>query len=115
MSTTEPLSETEPLIAGVDLGGTNIEAATLRARTVLAAQKKKTKASRGAEAVIDRIETTVRTMMKKMDATPSDFEALCIGAPGAVDPDTGVVRKAPNLNWTNVPLGERLRERLDLR
>jgi glucokinase len=108
------MSNTESLIAGVDLGGTNIEAAAVREGTVLAAKKKKTKAERGVDTVIDRIETTVRKMMKKMDATPSDFEALCIGAPGAVDPDTGVVREAPNLNWKNVPLGERLRERLDL-
>ena len=108
------MSNTESLIAGVDLGGTNIEAAAVREGTVLTAKKKKTKADRGVEAVIERIETTVRKMMDKMDATPSDFEALCIGAPGAIDPETGVVREAPNLNWTNVPLGERLRERLGL-
>jgi glucokinase len=102
------------LIIGVDLGGTNIEAAAVRGGTVLASKKKKTKADRGAEVVIDRIETTVRKMMDKMDATPSDFEALCIGAPGAVDPETGVVREAPNLNWKNVALGEQLRERFDL-
>lgn len=108
------MANTEPLIIGVDLGGTNIEAAAVREGTILAAKKKKTKADRGVDAVIDRIETTVRKMMDKMDAEPSDFEALCIGAPGAVDPETGVIREAPNLNWKNVALGERLRERLDL-
>ena len=92
------MPNTEPLIIGVDLGG-----------TVLASKKKKTKADRGVDAVIDRIETTVRKMMDKMDATLADFEALCIGAPGAVDPETGVVHEAPNLNWENVSLGERLR------
>ena len=108
------MPNTEPLIIGVDLGGTNIEAAAVREGTVLAAKKKKTKADRGVDVVIDRIETTVRTMMDKMDATLSDFEALCIGAPGAVDPETGVVREAPNLNWEDVALAKRLRERLDL-
>ena len=108
------MSNTEPLIAGADLGGTNIEAAAVREGTILATKKKKTKADRGVEVVIDRIETTVRKMMDKMEATPSDFEALCIGAPGAVDPETGIVHEAPNLNWKDVALGERLRKRLDL-
>ncbi len=108
------MSNTEPLIAGVDLGGTNIEAAAVREGTILATKKKKTKADRGVEVVIDRIETTVRKMMDKMEAAPSDFEALCIGAPGAVDSETGIVHEAPNLNWKDVALGERLRKRLDL-
>ena len=108
------MTNTDPLIIGVDLGGTNIEAAAVRGGTILASKKKKTKADRGAEAVIGRIETTVRKVADKMDATLPDVAALCIGAPGAVDPETGVVHEAPNLNWEHVPLGERLQARLGL-
>jgi glucokinase len=105
---------TDPVFIGVDLGGTNIEAAAVRNGKVLASQKNNTRPEKGAEKVIGRIADTVRQVAKKMDARPSDFAGLCIGAPGAVDPATGIVRAAPNLDWRDVPLGEGLRERLGL-
>jgi glucokinase len=104
----------EAVFIGVDLGGTNIEAAAVRNGEVLAREKKKTRPEKGADSVIDRIEETVRGVMERMGATPPDFAGLCIGAPGAVDPATGTVRTAPNLDWKDVPLGEQLRERLGL-
>lgn len=101
-------------IIGADLGATNIEAAAVQDGQVLASKKKKTRAKRGVDTVIDRIEKTVRKVMDKMDAEASDFQALCIGAPGAVEVQSGIVRAAPNLGWKDVPLGERLHERLGL-
>ncbi len=106
--------ETHPLIIGVDLGGTNIEAAAVRGGEVLASAKQKTRAREGAEAVIGHIEATVREMIEKADAEASDFDALCIGAPGTIDTERGVVRHAPNLDWKDVALGEPLGERFGL-
>ncbi len=108
------MTTADPLFIGVDLGGTNIEAAAVRNGKILQIKKKKTRPEKGVDAVIDRIEATVRKAMKKMDAAPSDFAALCIGAPGAVDPATGMVHDAPNLDWRDVPLGPRLQERLEI-
>ena len=99
---------------GVDLGGTNIEAAVVQNGQVLASKKIKTKAKKGPETVINRIEKVVRDVMGKMNAQPDDFRAMCIGAPGAVELETGLVRKAPNLDWEDVPLGKTLRERLGI-
>ena len=104
----------EPIIIGVDLGATNIEAAAVRGGDILASKKKKTRAREGVDVVIERIGTTVRKVMDKMDAEAADFEALCIGAPGAVDIESGVVQSAPNLNWTNVALGDLLEEELGM-
>jgi glucokinase len=104
----------DPLIIGVDLGGTNIEAAAVRGGEILASKKKKTRAPEGVDVVIERIGKTVRKVMDKMDNDASAYSALCIGAPGAVDAKSGVVHSAPNLNWTDVPLGERLEADLDL-
>ena len=108
------MNKREPTFIGVDLGGTNVEAALVCDGEVLTSKKKKTKAYKGVDTVIDRIEKTVRKACGKMDADPDDFEALCIGAPGAVDPSTGVVHDAPNLGWSDVPLGEMLQDRLGL-
>jgi len=104
----------EPIFIGVDLGATNIEAAAVRGGEVLASKKKKTRADEGVEVVFDRIEKTVRKVFAKMDAEAGDFAALCIGAPGAVDAASGIVRSAPNLDWHDVSLGAVLEERLDL-
>ncbi len=104
----------DAVFIGVDLGGTNIEAAAVRSGEVLARKKKKTRPERGVDTVIGRIEEAVRGLMEKMDATPSDFAGLCIGAPGAVELTTGIVRAAPNLDWEDVPLGSELRARLGL-
>jgi glucokinase len=109
------MASKDPIFIGVDLGGTNIEAAAVQNGKVLKSKKKKTYADEGVETVIDRIEKTVRKLLKKMDAEAGDFEGLCIGAPGAIDISTGIVREAPNLpGWKDVPLGDILTERLGL-
>lgn len=96
------------LFLGVDLGGTNIEAAAVQYGEILASKKTQTQAHKGAIIVIERIEKAVREVMTKMDRPQSDFKALCIGAPGAVNLETGMVNDAPNLDWTDVPLGKEL-------
>ncbi len=105
---------THPVIIGVDLGATNVEAAAVRDGDVLKSKKKKTRPEKGVEEVIDRIEKTIRKVFDKMDAEADDFAAVCIGAPGAVDTEAGIVRSAPNLKWDDVPLGEVLHGRLGL-
>jgi len=102
------------LFLGVDLGGTNIQAAAVRKGKILISKKTSTQANKGAEVVIDRIEKVLRQVMDKVDKSPGDFKALCIGAPGAVNLETGMVNEAPNLDWINVPLGKELEARLDL-
>lgn len=97
-----------PTVIGVDLGATNIEAAAVRGGDILTSKKKKTRAKEGVDVVIERIGKTIRKVMKKLDAETGDFDAICIGAPGAVDVEAGVVNSAPNLGWTNVALGDLL-------
>jgi glucokinase len=101
------------IFIGVDLGGTNLEAAAVRNGQVLASKKINTKASKGPDTVIKRVEKATRSVIKKLEVQPEAIKAMCIGAPGAVDPDTGLVRKAPNLDWTDIPLGKILEERLE--
>jgi glucokinase len=109
------MASKDPVFIGVDLGGTNIEAAAVQSGKVLKSKKKKTHADEGVETVLDRIEKTVRKLFDKMDAEAGDFDGLCLGAPGAVDTSTGVVREAPNLpGWQDIPLGDELEDRLGI-
>lgn len=107
------MSSQLPTILGIDLGGTNIEAAVVRDGKILASKKKKTRASKGADAVLGRIVETAEKALDQVEDRKA-VEGVCIGAPGVIDPSSGMVMRAPNLDWQNVPLGEELQKRLGL-
>lgn len=97
------------LIVGFDLGGTKMHAAVVDENgKVLANERQKTLAEEGAQSVIARMGQLVRGLAEKLGAQPSDVRAVCVGVPGAVDDHSGVVDKAPNLGWENVPLRQLL-------
>jgi glucokinase len=81
---------------------------------VLASSGKKTKPKLGPEAVIERIAETVKDVMVESEAQAGGFRAVCVGAPGTIDPVSGIVRHAPNLGWEDVPLASELSRRVQL-
>jgi glucokinase len=100
---------------GVDLGGTKIRSGVFtRSLDLRATAKRSTKPQRGAEAVIDRIARCVREAVDEADLDLSHVRGVGIGAPGVVEEQTGQVVFAPNLDWHDVPLKERLEQELDL-
>jgi len=107
-------------IAGVDLGGTNMQIGIVRVEgewpnakaEFLARGKKKTKADQGREAVLDRLAQGVREACEEAGLALEDLAAVGVGAPGMLDPKTGMIFLAPNLGWDDVPAGELLHERL---
>lgn len=100
-------------LMGVDLGGTKILAGVFDDKLeCLGRAKKSTKAQRGPEAVVERVTATVLEAIDECDLQPRQIRGLGIGAPGACDPETGVVIFAPNLGWKNFPLKKELEKRL---
>lgn len=101
-------------IVGVDLGGTRIRACLADERgTILARANRLTLAEEGQEAVLHRIVEAVREAIGEHKA--SDLAGVGIGAPGPLDPKTGVIFTPPNLpGWHNVPLKAILEEALGL-
>ena len=103
------------LVIGVDLGGTKILAGVFNAQLECVGRAKmSTKGERGAEAVIDRIARCVREAVDEGDLRLDQIKAVGVGAPGAVDPESGRVIFAPNLKWEDVPLRKNLEKLLDL-
>jgi len=103
----------KPLVAGIDLGGTNIQIGIVDAENrVVGREKRKTKPDNGAEAVLDRIAEAVQKACMDAGAEVKDLAAVGIGAPGAIDHDSGVVMEAPNLRWNDLPLSKMLSKRL---
>ncbi|MBM3134212.1 MAG: ROK family protein [Chloroflexi bacterium] len=101
-------------IVGVDLGGTRIRACLADERgTILARANRLTLAQEGQDAVLRRIVEAVREAIGEHKA--SDLAGVGIGAPGPLDPKTGVIFTPPNLpGWHNVPLKALLEEALGL-
>lgn len=101
---------------GVDLGGTKIFAALItRKGKLLAETKQPTGAQDGPTKVIERIAESVETVLQVADVSGSNVQAIGIGAPGPLNPETGIILDAPNLpGWQNVPLADILRERTGL-
>jgi glucokinase len=102
-------------VVGVDLGGTKILAAVVDSKfSVLSRSKSPTASEDGPEAVVDRIVGCIKAAVKQTDLRMKSISGIGIGAPGPLNPDTGVVAFAPNLGWHDVPLKDMLESRLSI-
>lgn len=107
--------EPERLVAGVDLGGTNIQFGIVDANgSILGRSKGKTNPDQGLDAILDRIVSGIEVAADTAGHDIMDLDAVGIGVPGPVDPATGVVHEAVNLRWMQIPVGDLLTERLGL-
>jgi len=98
-------------VIAVDLGGTNIRAALFPSPSPPYSDivKIPTEADEGADHIVNRIVTAVRTIM------PGSLAGVRVGvgSPGPIDPVRGVVLHAPNLKgFVDFPLKTRLEEAL---
>ncbi len=102
-------------VVGVDMGGTKILAAIVDAEgNILSTAKIPTQAENNTSIVIDRIADCIQKAIDKSRVDPDSIGAIGIGAPGPLDPETGVVIFAPNLGWKDVPLKTELETRVHI-
>jgi glucokinase len=110
----EPTAKADYFV-GVDLGGTKILAGVFDDKlNCLGKAKMSTKSERGPEEVIERIARCARDAVDECDLDFKQVRALGVGAPGAVDAETGRVIFAPNLQWQDVALKKILEKQLGL-
>ena len=103
----------QDFLVGVDLGGTKILAGVFSSQLkLLATAKLTTKSDRGFEAIIERIARCVKDAVDEADLELKQVRAIGIGAPGAVNPESGEVIFAPNLRWKDAPLKQKLEKAL---
>jgi glucokinase len=99
-------------VIGVDLGGTKVEVAGIdMAGSVIQRVRCPTEVKSGAAAVENEIVEAVRELVRSADSPPA---GVGVGVAGQIDPESGAVRFAPNLDWHDVPLGDDLSRALDL-
>lgn len=101
-------------VVGVDLGATKVLAGVVdRDHKIMATAKRPTKGDTGVDAVVERIAKTVRDAVREAGIGFSDLGGVCSAAPGALNPEDGVVRFAPNIEgWEDIPFARLLSEQL---
>ena len=94
------------LSVGVDVGGTNLKALIVDDRgSVVSRAVLPTGAAHGPDVVISNIVKLIDLVISNSGIDTADLLGVGIGAPGPLNPVTGIVYMAPNLpGWKDVPL-----------
>ncbi len=96
---------------GFDLGGTKMLAVVFDNQfQVLGRSKTKTRGADGSDAGVERILDTIREALDSAETSKAQLAGIGVGCPGPLDLDEGILRKAPNLGWENVPLKAELEQ-----
>lgn len=102
-------------VVAVDIGGTKILAALVSEQGGIVARHRADTPARGVDAVLDVIAASVRAVQQAARVPANQVVAAGVGAPGPLNPESGIVFEAPNLpGWRDVPLKARLEARLSL-
>ncbi len=97
---------------GVDLGGTNIVAGVVDDNyNIIAKAETKTACPRPTEEIIDDIARVSKEACQNAGISLDDIAHFGIGSPGALNPVTGLITRADNLDFINVNMVEMLYER----
>ena len=92
-------------VIGMDLGGTKISTALCDlSGNIIYDEKISTLASQGADAVINRLLDSIRSVIKHSNIPPDHIKGIGISSPGPLSTSEGKVVFAPMLNWRNVYL-----------
>lgn len=101
--------------AGIDLGGTNIAAGiTDEQGNIIAKYSAKTNADRSFEAIVKDIAETAYKAIEAAGLSINDISALGLGTPSCINPRTGLLVNANNLNWRNVPLFDEMKKHFNI-
>lgn len=95
---------------GVDVGGTGMKAGvTDGSGNIIKKAQCRTYVELGYKRIIDDMANLISQVMDLAGLCTQDIRSIGVGIPGVADP-RGNVYYATNLKWSNVPLGDMLRE-----
>ncbi len=94
-------------LIAVDLSGTNFRAARLNLRGEIEARAALPAAGIHGDDVI----TAIHELVQEITPLKGDLLGIGVATPGLVDPNNGIIRRAVNLGWVNIPLRDLLEER----
>lgn len=92
----------EKYIVSVDMGGTKILASVLNSKKgIIARQKKPTNITSGTKIYVKDIAELINKVVSISKLKKENIVAVCLGVPGSVNPQTGIIGFAPNLGIKN--------------
>ena len=96
-------------VVGIDIGGTKTLSAVVDAQGRVLARHRIETPQRGPKDFVQVLTRELSTLLGLAGLQKEDLLGLGVGAPGPLDPETGVVFEPPNLaGWRDVPLGPML-------
>ncbi len=96
---------------GIDLGGTNIVAGVVNQNNeIVATAKCKTACPRPAEEIIADMAKVAKEAVAKANISMDEVIGVGVGSPGTCNKDTGIVERANNLGFVNVPMSQMLED-----
>jgi len=97
------------VVVGIDIGGTKTLSAVVDAQGRVLARRRIDTPQRGPTDFVQVLARELSTLLGLAGLRKEDLLGLGVGAPGPLDPETGVVFEPPNLTgWRDVPLGTML-------
>lgn len=89
-------------ICSIDLGGTKILTALIDSNNkIFCRVKVPTDAEKGKNHIVQCIVESINKALKEINISEEQIKAICLGVPGTVNPHSGVIGVAPNLNLIN--------------
>lgn len=95
----------------IDLGGTKILSALInKDKSIVDKIKVPTDSKKGAKYIVECIAQSIKELLEKNKISEKEIMALSLGVPGTVNPESGIISIAPNLNIKNFNIKEALQE-----
>lgn len=99
---------------GFDLGGTKMQCTLFDSDLKqVASRRRRTKGELGPDGLLGRIEATISKLLDEHSVEKEQIVGIGIGCPGPVEWETGVVTVAVNLGWSNVGVGDYLKDKFN--
>jgi glucokinase len=106
---------TVDVVVAVDVGGTGMKCALVdRANRIVHAERHRTPAERGPDAVIVRIQEVVSGLAETARAAGMEPVAVGLAVPGVIDEPNGIAAWSANVGFRNVPLRDLVQTHIGL-
>jgi glucokinase len=91
-----------------DVGGTSVKAGIIDESGTIIIKRKIPTVTGDVQAMVSRLQEGSSTLCEEAQISKSAIKAVGVGIPGFVQEETGLITKAVNLGWENVPIADLL-------
>ncbi len=104
------MKKSKKLFVGVDVGGTKILAALVKANGKIVARRRgSTPRNTTSDEIVSAIVQLIELLLADKKLSAKDVKAIGLGVPGVVDADEGRVVLTPNMNLSEVDLAKQIK------